>query len=164
MDIMVRHAMLSDARGIADILRELGWFEYIVQEDITVTEARILERLILSKQDSSHAVYVAEGDDGRVMGYAAVHWLPYLLLQGLEGFISELFIREADRRHGVGSLLLETIKTDALQRGCSRLMLINLHKKESYHRQFYIKQGWEERELTANFILDLGANPESIRM
>lgn len=161
MDIMVRQALISDAGGIAAILRELGWFDYIDREAEQDTEARTVERLQLTRKGTSHSVYVAEGDDGRVMGYAAVHWLPYLLLQGLEGFISELFIREADRRHGVGSLLLETIKEDALQKGCSRLMLINLHKRESYHRQFYIKQGWEEREMTANFVLDLTSTTNS---
>ena len=39
-------------------------------------------------------------------------------------------------------------------------MLINLRKRESYQRQFYAKQGWDERVDAANFILPLGkANP-----
>lgn len=36
--------------------------------------------------------------------------------------------------------------------GCQRLSLINLRRRESYERQFYIKAGWQERAEAANFI------------
>jgi GNAT superfamily N-acetyltransferase len=146
MDIMVRRANMGDVNGITRILRELLWFEEIDSESALETETRVLERLMLCQADLSHTVYIAEGDDGQVMGYANVHWLPYFYLKGLEGFISELFILEEHRGKGIGTLLLESIKQEAMDRGCSRLKLINMHKKESYHREFYKKLGWEERD------------------
>ena len=73
-------------------------------------------------------------------------------MRGPEGFVSELFVRDSARGHGVGKQLLEAIETEARARGCVRLSLINLRSRESYQRQFYIKAGWEERNEAANFI------------
>jgi len=64
-------------------------------------------------------------------------------------------VQESHRGQGIGSQLLEVMKAEARKRGCSRLMLINLRKRESYQRQFYRKQGWEEREGVANFVYHL---------
>jgi GNAT superfamily N-acetyltransferase len=64
-------------------------------------------------------------------------------------------VRAAHRGQGVGGRILEAIKAEAQRRGCSRLMLLNLRIRESYQRQFYAKQGWEERSEAANFILPL---------
>jgi GNAT superfamily N-acetyltransferase len=153
VDIMVREAKMSDVEGITTILRELQWFETIDSESFEESKNRVNERLLLCQADDSHSVFVAEGDDSRVMGYASVHWLPYFYLPGLEGYISELFIMESDRGHGVGTLILESIKLEANERGCSRLRLINMRKKESYHREFYKKLGWEER--TGDFSFEL---------
>jgi GNAT superfamily N-acetyltransferase len=100
-------------------------------------------------------VYVAETEEGEIAGYAAVHWLPYLLLLGPEGYVSELFIRESDRGQGIGTQLLEVVKQEAEARGCARLMLLNMHERESYRRGFYKKQGWEERPDAANFVYPL---------
>lgn len=155
MDIMVRQALETDAHGITCVLRDLGWFDHLEQETEQVTEQRVIERLQLSHSNSSHTVYVAEGVDGQVMGYCSVHWLPILFLSGLEGYISELFIRETDRGQGIGTLLLESVQDEARIRGCSRLMLLNMRKRESYHREFYLKKGWIERDGAANFVLDL---------
>lgn len=146
MDIMVRRATLADVNGISTILRELQWFPTVDSEDYKATKTRVIERLKMCMADDSHSVYVAEGDDSRVMGYANVHWLPYFYLPGVEGFISELFILESDRGHGIGTLLLDSIKIEAKERDCFRLKLINMHKRESYHREFYKKLGWEERD------------------
>jgi GNAT superfamily N-acetyltransferase len=155
MDIMVRRATANDAAGISAVLRELDWFDIFNEEEESVTNQRVVECLQLCSADDSHTVYVAEGEDERIMGYSSVHWLPYFLFPGREGYVSELFIRESDRGQGVGTLLLESIKREAMERGCSRLMLINMRKRESYHREFYVKKGWLEREGAANFILNL---------
>ncbi|MBF2049077.1 MAG: GNAT family N-acetyltransferase [Elainella sp. C42_A2020_010] len=69
--------------------------------------------------------------------------------------MSELFVDQAHRGQGIGSLLLDTVQTEARVRGCSRLMLVNSRERESYQRQFYQKQGWIERENIANFIYKL---------
>jgi GNAT superfamily N-acetyltransferase len=155
MDIRIRKAEATDVPAITELLRSLGLFPHIDAEASSTTQARVLKHLNLCNADDSHLVLVAESPAGEIMGYSSVHWLPYFILAGVEGYVSELFIDEKFRSQGVGGKLLETIKTEALKRGCSRLMLLNRRQRESYQRRFYPKQGWEERAEMANFVYRL---------
>ena len=151
----IRPATPDDVPAIAAILRGLGWFSFTNDEPTAETESRVKRHLRLCLSDDSHTVLVAEVAGGAVLGYVAVHWLPYLILQGPEGYVSELFVVEAARGAGLGTKLLEAVKDMATSRGCSRLMLVNCKTRESYQRGFYRKLGWEEREEFANFVLHL---------
>ena len=155
MDIQIRKAAASDVPAITNLLRALGFFARINAESAETTQARILKHLALAAADDSHLILVAETPAGEIAGYCAAHWLPYLILPGPEGYVSELFVDEAFRGQGIGGQLLDAVKAEAQQRGCSRLMLLNLRKRESYQRRFYPKQGWEERPEMANFIFTL---------
>ena len=147
-----------DVVGIGEILRELGWFADITAETPAETREQIANELRLCRADDSHGVYVARATDGAVLGYIAVHWVPYLLHGGPDGYISELFIRESTRGQGIGAGLLEMVEAEAGRRGCKRLMLLNFRQRESYARGFYAKHGWEERPQAATFIKNLGKN------
>ncbi len=92
---------------------------------------------------------------GTLLGYVAVHWLPYLMLRGPEGYVSRTIRGRIGTGRGLGSRLLEIVKDMAISRGCSRLMLVNRKARESYRRGFYRNLGWEEREAFANFVLYL---------
>lgn len=153
MKIIVRRAEITDAAAICTILQLLSWFPHLNSPDLSATD-QVVNHLHSCLADNSHSVYVAEAD-GKIIGYAAVHWLPYLFLPAPEGFVSELFVDQAHRGEGIGSLLLAAIQTEAKARGCIRLMLLNGRERESYQRQFYQKQGWIERENIANFIYNL---------
>lgn len=153
MDIQIRKATDQDAPVIAELLRTVGLFAHINAETPRATLDHVSRHLRLCQADDSHSVYVAHHPAGEILGYCAVHWLPYLILSGPEGYVSELFLRESSRGHGVGGLLLETVKAEARERGCSRLMLLNLRDRESYKRGFYRKQGWQERPEAINFLL-----------
>jgi N-acetylglutamate synthase-like GNAT family acetyltransferase len=152
MDVQIRKAGTEDAPAIAEMLRALGLFAHLAIEAPQTTLERVTRHLALCNADSSHSVFVAHNPAGELVGYGAVHWLPYLILTGPEGYVSELFVPESCRGRGVGSQLLKVMQAEARERGCSRLMLLNIRKRESYQRKFYLKQGWEEREEAANFI------------
>jgi GNAT superfamily N-acetyltransferase len=151
----IRPAASADVPAIAAMLRGLGWFAHVNDEPPAKTETRVAEHLRCCLADESHSVLVAEGAKGAVLGYVAVHWLPYLMLAGPEGYVSELFVAESARGAGLGTKLLEAVKDLAIGRGCSRLMLVNRKTRESYKRGFYRKLGWEERQEFANFVLSL---------
>ena len=151
----IRPALTQDAGGITGIVRELGWFEHINREDHADTALRVEHHLALCQADGRHTVLVAETPQQEIAGYIAAHWLPYLMLPGPEGFVSELFVREAERGRGTGKALLAAVEREARERGCSRLNLLNGRKGESYARGFYRKLGWEERDWIANMILEL---------
>ncbi len=111
----VRPATPDDVPPIAALLRELGWFAFINDEAATETETRVKKHLRLCMADDSHSVLVAEDGEGAVLGYVAVHWLPYLMLPGPEGYVSELFVAEAARGMGVGTRLLEAVEGHGCQ-------------------------------------------------
>jgi GNAT superfamily N-acetyltransferase len=152
MMVQIREASTQDAQLLAELLKDIGWFESFRNEPFEAVSRQVRLHIEQCLADNSHSIFVAEPRDGKIVGYGSVHWLPYLFLKGPEGYVSELFVRESARGQGVGGELLRKIETEARARGCARLSLINLRNRESYLRQFYVKAGWEERAEAANFI------------
>jgi GNAT superfamily N-acetyltransferase len=156
MEIEICKAEQEDIAGIAEIVRELGWFDQMTAEPPAETRGHITNELKLCQADDSHSVYVARAAGKAVLGYVSVHWLPYLIHTGPDGYISELFIRDSARGQGIGARLLETVEAEGIRRGSRRLMLLNMRQRESYQRGFYAKHGWEERLQAATFVKILG--------
>lgn len=155
MPFTIRSATQQDAADLAALLREIGQFSRINSEPPSTTLQNVSSELALCLANNSHSMYVAADDTGLLLGYVAIHYLPYLIHSGPEGYISELFVRTDARGQGIGTALLDTAAAEARERGCERLMLINMRNRESYQRGFYKKNGWEERESAANFVLRL---------
>ncbi len=155
MSILIRNVLLGDAEDIAWIIRDTGWFENLRIESLQKTAERVRRHISLCLSDNSHIILVAEDESNKIVGYCAVHFLPYLFLTGPEGYISELFISAKVRGQGIGTALLEQIKKEAKKRVCSRLSLINSRTRESYRRRFYERIGWKERSEVAVFVLPL---------
>jgi GNAT superfamily N-acetyltransferase len=156
MEIEICKAEERDIAGIGEIVRELGWFADITAEVPEETRTNIASEMKLCQADESHGVFVARATDGAVLGYVVVHWVPYLIHSGPDGYISELFIRDSARGQGIGARLLETVQAEGVRRGSRRLMLLNMRQRESYQRGFYSKLGWEERLQAATFVKMLG--------
>jgi GNAT superfamily N-acetyltransferase len=155
-NILIREARQEDASAIAMILRRLGWIERMNNETLTTTEQHVARMLDLEVRDGCNTVLVAERENGAVVGYLAVHWLPNLM-RGIDGYISELFVHPDETGKGTGSCLLETVRAYAVQRGCTRMLLMNRRIRESYQRGFYAKHGWEELPDGAFFSLSMAA-------
>jgi GNAT superfamily N-acetyltransferase len=155
-DIIIREARREDASTIAAILRTLGWIDHMKNEPFTTTEQHVAHMLELAARDDCNTVLVAERSNGAVVGYLAVHWFPNLM-RGLDGYVSELFVHPDETGQGTGSRLLETARTCAAKRGCTRLLLMNRRIRESYQRSFYAKHGWEELRDGAFFSLNVVA-------
>lgn len=152
---LIRRTVAEDAPALAGLLRTLERFDWLRDEPPAVAVARVRSQLERAAGDGSYSVYVAAAPGGGLVGYAAVHWLPYFILRGPEGYVSELFLSPEARGRGVGSRLLEAVIEEARARGCSRLSLLNNRRRESYERGFYAARGWQERGDMANFVLFL---------
>ena len=147
----IRNANLKDARAIAELLVNVD--DYPNWKELGANKLEQTVQESLDWKNDERLVFVAELE-GRVVGYAIVYWLNYLF-SSKEGYVSELFIRSDASGQGVGTALLETIKTQAIARGCIRLTLVNLKDRESYRRGFYASRGWEEKSNTVRFALNL---------
>jgi len=160
--IFIRQATIEDVVAIDTILRGCEGPLEDTGERPERTQKRIAAHLERCQADESHTLLVAH-DGERVLGYVGVHWLPYLILPGPEGFVSELFVADSARGRGIGGRLVEAVRAEAFKRGCFRLMLLNRKTRESYRRGFYEKAGWTERHEFGNFviILDPGMQAEA---
>jgi GNAT superfamily N-acetyltransferase len=147
----IRNARIEDARAIAELLCNID--DYPHWKEIGVEKLEQTVRESLEWKNEERLMFVAELEH-RVVGYAVVYWLNYLF-STQEGYVSELFIRSDASGQGIGTALLETIKSEAIARGCGRLTLVNIKERESYRRGFYASRGWEEKSNTVRFALNL---------
>jgi GNAT superfamily N-acetyltransferase len=155
LDISIRPVVEEDAPALARLLHALGYFDRLEGVPVERTAESVTSALRTIVANDAHTLLVAVGQDGRLLGYAAVHWIPDLFLPSPEGYLSELFVDADMRGQGIGGALLDAVTAEARRRGCSRMQLINFRHRESYTRAFYAKHGWEERPTAANFALDL---------
>lgn len=152
--LLIRKATPEDAPALALLLHSIGEFSRVQSETVERTTELLQQYLDQCCASASHSVYIALY--GRTTaGYISVHWLPYLFMAGPEGFVSELFVEPQHRGKTIGNSLLNVVRSEAEQRGCSRLHLVNFRSRESYVRQFYAKAGWTERTDAADFIMKL---------
>jgi GNAT superfamily N-acetyltransferase len=151
MTLNIRPPTLNDASSIAALLTNIDDYPHWKTLDITTLEQ--FAHASLSTMSSDRLLRVAEIEN-RVIGYVAVTWFRPMF-SGLEGYVSELFIRSDASGHGAGTALLEAVKSEATALGGCRLTLVNLKDRESYKRGFYASRGWTERPNTVRFVLDL---------
>lgn len=155
MPVQIRPVRPEDADSMVSFLVDLRHFRRLQGRTSESIRPQVREAIGQCLADDSHAIYLAVDDDGQILGYTSVHWLPYLFLPGPEGYVSELFVATAARGQGIGSQLLAVVKEEAARRGCSRLSLLNMRDRESYQRAFYAKDGWDERPDAANFVFEM---------
>ena len=148
----LRAAQPADAPALAVLLQGIGWFDRFATGHPDAHAAQLAPLLA----PSPHQLQLVACDaQDQLIGYCAVHWLPIAILQGWEGYVSELFIADSARGSGVGSQLLDQVTIAARSRDCRRLWLVNNRQRDSYHRGFYARQGWQEQAQAARFVLDL---------
>jgi GNAT superfamily N-acetyltransferase len=152
-EVQIRGWQPADARGIAEILREVGWWDDVNDQPLSETVTQVRDRITASTETDDRTGFVALSGDHRV-GYASVHWLPVTFLSGPEGHLSELFVRRSARGNGIGERLVSEVVSAGEHRNASRLTLVNGTDRESYRRGFYAELGWTERDRLANFVYE----------
>lgn len=151
MTLHVRPATPLDAEPIADILTEIGVTKLLAEPD-ALTRQRLRDA-IRAADGLHHTVLVAE-QRGEVVGFVAVHWT-HNFRQGVDGFVSDLFVRSDRRGNGSGTALVRAVERAAAERGCQRLVLLNGKGGEAYQRGFYPKLGFDEHDELACFVREL---------
>ena len=154
-DLTLRFAAPTDAEALATLLQGIGWFRAYAQNPIAQSRDAVRGLLHRAQDDDRSSLWVAESPTLGLCGYCAVHWLPVAVLQGWEGYVSELFVADAARGQQVGARLLDTAVEAARARGCQRIWLVNNRERPSYARGFYTRQGWKEQPEMARFVLPL---------
>ena len=101
--VTVRKASVPDAIAMAEILREIGWSEKrnsMQLDDVAGPIKRLVEHSI--NDPDGHTTYVAIDDEEKVIGFTNVHWVPFVMLGGIEGYVSDLFVSPSSGGKGAG--------------------------------------------------------------
>ena len=113
----IRPATSADAPVIASLVRELADYEKLLDE-AKATAADFL-REIESPNPVIH-VLIAEWN-GSPCGFA-LYFFNFSTFVGCPGlYLEDLFVRPAQRKHGIGRALLRALARIASQRGCGRM-------------------------------------------
>lgn len=152
LNYTLRAATKDDASQLAKLLKTIDWFPSLQDLSIDDLEVLVREHLHVLAESPTSTTLVAMTKDGTLLGYSNVHWLTNLYMSGPEGYVSELFLQSDARGQGLGRAFLDHLIEEAKVRGAIRLSLLNGKHRESYERDFYTKNGWEERPQMANFV------------
>jgi GNAT superfamily N-acetyltransferase len=113
----IRPATRADAPVIASLVRELADYEKLLDEAKATAEDFLRE--IESPNPVIH-VLIAEWD-GSPCGFA-LYFFNFSTFVGRAGlYLEDLFVRPAQRSHGIGRALLRALALIASQRGCGRM-------------------------------------------
>lgn len=134
--ISIRPATEDDAGSAIRLMAELGY------PNLSLPQFANTYQSVL--RHPAMTLIVCESDDGEVVGLASISRRPQLRLAADLITIDEFVVAESQRGRGVGQALLAHIKAMARKAGVSRLELNTNRARESYHRAFYIKNGFTE--------------------
>ena len=126
--------------------------DYRAEENGRVADSDAIAAALASFDSSTQDRILVAELAGKLVGYAAFHFVAFPMIQGLEVYVSDLLVAADARGTGVGSLLLQSVEAEARVRGCVRLMLNNHKTDASYVRGFYRNHEFSERDDFANFV------------
>ena len=135
--LVIRVATESDLPAAFKLMSELGYPDLSVER---------FERTYSSvRKYPAMTLFIAEAD-GVAVGLASVSRRPQLRLAADLITIDELVVADHARGLGVGRALLTHVKAIAKSAGVGRLELETSRSRESYRRQFYIKNDFTEAD------------------
>ena len=113
----IRPATQADAATIASLVRELADYEKLLDE-AKATPADFQHEL--ESPNPVIQVLIAEWD-GQPAGFA-LYFFNFSTFVGRPGlYLEDLFVRPAQRKHGIGRALLRELARIAERRGCGRM-------------------------------------------
>ncbi len=131
MSVRVRPMTERDARVVADLAGQLGY---------PSTEAQIRSRFESVSGDPGSAVFVAEDEDGRILGWTHVIARVFLVSDPYAE-LAGLVVDRTARRKGAGRALVSAAETWAVGRGY-RTMRVRSNVKRVEARPFYEGRGY----------------------
>ncbi len=131
--MLIRDAQLEDAAALVLLFADL---------DYPATVSHIGSQITRMKANPDSRLLVAE-QQGEVLGFISLHFIPQLPLAGDFCRISYLCVSSNSRGGGIGQLLVDEAERLAISRGCDR-MEVHSHSRRVRAHQFYARAGYEE--------------------
>ena len=157
---MIRRAENKDISAILDLLSQVLELHARIRPDVFIPGTTKYTEKELSSMigDDGKPIYVAEDEDGRVVGYAFCQLKdqPFSnnMVQFRSMFIDDLCVDEGVRGKGIGGKLFGFVKSEAKRLGCYEVTLNVWTGNESAER-FYEKMGMKTKERQMEYILGI---------
>jgi GNAT superfamily N-acetyltransferase len=140
---MIREARPGDEEGLFALVGELGHAFPPVRAAFDVTIASYF-----AGEQPSVLVYVSEGSDGALQGYALTTIVPLLATNGPSAQLQELVVDAAARGLDVGTQLVRAVEAECERRGVTQLTVasrraggfydrLGFHESAEYMRRFF---------------------------
>lgn len=129
----IRNVQLSDSEKITGLLYQLGY---------PGTSSFIKDKIKDLLNDPNEILVVAE-DQGTVIAFISIHFIPQIALEGDFARISYFAVDENHRSSGVGKKLEEYCEKAAKTRNCDRIE-VHCHSRREKAHSFYYRQGYIE--------------------
>lgn len=159
----IRRAQEKDMKDLDRLLFQVNMVHHKGRPDLfragqrKYTDDQLLEII----QDDKRPVFVAENEEGNVVGYAFCIFQQRLndnILTDIKSlYIDDLCVDEACRGQHVGSALYEYVKDFAREQGCYNLTL-NVWALNEGARRFYEKCGLRPQKIGMETILREGVS------
>lgn len=140
MELILRNAMVSDARALAKLNREEMGYDFPVEETG--------KKLQASLENPEKKILVAE-IQGRVVGYVHLESYDVLYAPHMKNVMGIAVAREF-RRQGVGKALLTAGEAWARETGAVAVRLVSGDARKDAHA-FYQSLGYTGNKLQRNF-------------
>ena len=140
---MIREARPGDEEGLFALVGELGHAFPPVRAAFDATIASYF-----AGEQPSVVVYVSEGSDGALQGYALTTIVPLLATNGPSAQLQELVVDAAARGLDVGTQLVRAVEAECERRGVTQLTVasrraggfydrLGFHESAEYMRRFF---------------------------
>jgi GNAT superfamily N-acetyltransferase len=143
--VRIRPAEVGDIDFIFSLLPRLVEFEIPTcrtPERMTATDRRVLE-LVLSTNPSGTAVFIAEDEDGKSLGFIHLTTAVDYYTEEKHGHVSDVVVAADGEGRGVGRVLMAVGEEWAREQGY-RLLTLNVFMQNMRARKFYEKLGFGE--------------------
>ncbi len=133
--------ILSLGEVVTLVQKQMAFIGYTQSRDEVAAEIRNS-----MKKKSRSALFVAYEDDDSAIGFAYGNICCGLETRGDYFWLNELYVSEDSRQQGLGSDLLEYVKTWAKEQGCIYLAMVT-HPTNQKAQALYRDLGFELEEL-----------------
>ena len=134
--IIIRRAFENDLEAALFLLEALG-YPNLERQAFNSAFVDVL-------QHPDMIVLLAIDESDQIVGLMSLSHRPQLRLAGKILSIDELAVLEIARGQGIGQKLLNEARRFAKEIGAKRIELHTNRNRESYRRQFYVKNGFTE--------------------
>jgi GNAT superfamily N-acetyltransferase len=138
--IRIDRASAGDAPEIAALYDAYRQF-FTAKEDVAASQRFLSERL-----GSGESVVFVARTDGIACGFVQLYPLWSSWYCARIWFLSDLYVSENVRRHGIGRRLIERVKAFAGETHASSVM-VELPLREPHLRDFYARLGFHEDDV-----------------